>query len=172
MTPRPVGWVKPTLKPRTCGCVSTNKRGFHAPHRLLAAATLAILTFALPHTAHAQDCEKALADLRWTLVEPNSSWQLASDHAGAVLLDMECDPEFIKEWFAAAAWKLVGESTRKLNETGPFGPTNQRFRIDQSMAFCLPRQWPWRWITEGCSVGIGISTFQGRITHINAGAYE
>jgi hypothetical protein len=165
-----VGWVKPTLKPRNYGQASTKKRGFHLPDGSLAAAVVAILMFALPHIARAQNCEKAFADLRWTLVESDSSWQLASDHAGVVLVDKECDEEFIKEWFATAGWSLSRELTQQADNIGPFGATDRSYLADRILIFCLPRGWLWRWVTNGCSAGVNVNLFQGRITDVSAGA--
>jgi hypothetical protein len=117
--------------------------------------------------AKAEDCRDLFADLRWTLTEVDSFWQLASDHAGTVLLGTTCDPVFIKSWFSTAGWTLKLDEQ---NEPEEFGPPDGLFWQDKVLIFCLPRQWPWRWVTDGCSAGVNVSLSNGRITHISAGA--
>ena len=117
--------------------------------------------------AMADQCQETLGALRWTLIEPDSFSQLASDHAGEALLDKVCDAEFIKTWFSTAGWRFLGEDT---SAPVKLGPTNNPYWQDRALAFCLPREWPWRWMSNPCSATVGISLFKGRITDVSAGA--
>jgi hypothetical protein len=127
----------------------------------------AVFLLGIAQSASADECQTTLAALRWTLTEPDSSWQLDSRRAGEALLGKVCDPEFLKSWFSTAGWTLLGDSTR---EPAQFGPTVRSYWEDRGLAFCLPREWPWRWMSNPCSSTVGISMFEGRITFVSAGA--
>jgi hypothetical protein len=127
-----------------------------------------LATGAMAQISGAEDCKKYLSDLRWALMEPNSTGQIASDHAGAVLVGKTCDPEFIKSWFSTAGWTLKSRLAYEGANTGPFGPTDRRFYADDVLILCLPRGWLWWWFTGGCSAIVNVYMFQGNITNIGA----
>lgn len=144
----------------------------HLIHLFGVSLALLLATGAMAQSSGFEDCQTRFSELRWTVSEPDSSWQLASDHAGATLLGAVCDPDFIKSWFASAGWTLTLDYRNEAEEFGPYGPTEAPFWMDRHLKFCLPREWPWRWLTQGCTMSMGISMFQDRITHLNAGALE
>jgi hypothetical protein len=135
-------------------------------------AIFSLILLGFVQTARAEDCQDHFNDLLWTVQEPHSAWELNSKRKGEVFLGTSCDPAFIKSWFATAGWRLVAEETRKPEDSGPFGHGTQSYLQDRVLVFCLPREWPWRWVTEGCSMGVDISLYEGRITHVSTGAYQ
>jgi len=92
---------------------------------------------------------------------------LPSDKLGASLLGVQCSRDQIVAYFLSAGWEFVGENYR--SPYGESGPPNDRYKIDFSLAFCLPRKLPWRIMFYWCRANSGFTMFEGRVTHINAG---
>lgn len=93
--------------------------------------------------------------------------EISSDRQGEVLLGVKCSRDQIVGYFLSANWEFVGEQFR--HPYGESGPPSEHYKIDFSLAFCLPRKLPWRLIFYRCEANSGFSMFEGRVTHINAG---
>lgn len=123
-------------------------------------------------TTSAEDCVAILEDLRWLLIEGQPSGLLASDHAGASLVGVACEPNAIKNWFSDSNWRFRGEAEFKPDQSGPFGPPGKEYYQDRVLSFCAPRHWFMQWVMGSCSMGVAIFMYEGRITHISAGAFQ
>lgn len=114
--------------------------------------------------ARADECQDKLEQMRGLM---NDSFaNIASDHDGFALLGIECDPELVSSWFSSVGWELRHERAVPPQQSGAGS-----YWVDMVFVFGLPRQWPWKWLTDGYSAQANVSMFEGRITHISAGAY-
>lgn len=123
----------------------------------------------VPVIAHATEqvqCGAALSDFSWMLEEDGQYYHLNSDRSGVKLHGLKCAEADIVDWFEGNSWTHLKTASPAGTS---FGHGAGRYRADRILVFCLPRPFPFRWRTNGCSAQAGISLFGGRITNLTAG---
>ncbi len=111
-------------------------------------------------------CTTTLSELSWTLDGTEQYSHLNSDQSGGALHGLACEEDEIIYWFERHSWSLL----RRVSVDGvSFGTGADSYRADRGLVFCLPRKFPFRWRTNGCSAQVSVLLFEGKITHLIAG---
>jgi hypothetical protein len=126
-----------------------------------------------PVMSHAEEptrCTATLSDLSWALDGTEQYSHLNSDQSGGTLHGLACEEDEIIHWFERHSWSLL----RRVSVDGVsfgtgFGSGADSYRADRGLVFCLPRKFPFRWRTNGCSAQVSVLLFEGKITHLIAG---
>lgn len=129
-------------------------------------AGLSLSPPALSQEASERLCAASLSDLSWVLHDEGQYPRLNSDRSGKALHGLQCREVEIIAWFRANAWTY----RKSVSPSGEvFGHGARSYRADRSLVFCLPRRFPFRWLTNGCIAQASVSLFDGQITQLTAG---
>ncbi len=122
-----------------------------------------------PVMTHAEEptpCADTLSELSWALENTEQYNHLNSDQSGDALHGLACEEDEIIHWFERHSWSLLpGISV----DGASFGTGADSYQADRGLVFCLPRKFPFRWRTNGCSAQVSVLLFEGKITHLIAG---
>ena len=118
------------------------------------------------YASEGRNCTETLSELSWTLREGGAYSELNSDQSGKALHGLQCSEAQIVAWFEENSWvhlKTVSPSGES------FGSGARRYKADRGLVFCLPRRFPFKWLTNGCFAQASVSLFDGKITNLTAG---
>lgn len=126
-----------------------------------------------PVMSHAEEptpCADTLSELSWTLEDTEQYRHLNSNQSGGALHGLACEKVEIIDWFERHSWSLLRSVSVDAASFGTgFGTGADSYQADRGLVFCLPRKFPFRWRTNGCSAQASVLLFEGKITHLIAG---